>query len=172
MYIKHYTALLRYAFHFVEDIAIAEEIVHQVFLKILEKGEAFVIRSSIKAYLSRAVYHECLNYLKHEKVKREFSDEIIKTGNGLGEPSSQKSHYNELEKMVSKAINELPEQCRTIFQLSRFEGLKYAEIAKSLGLSVKTVETQMSRALKKLRVQLADYLPVLLWIIIKFSFKV
>jgi RNA polymerase sigma-70 factor (ECF subfamily) len=71
----------------------------------------------------------------------------------------------ELEEQLRIVINELPEQCRTVFQLSRFDGLKYTEIADQLGLSVRTVETQIRRALKKLRVQLADYFPLLMLIL-------
>ena len=68
---------------------------------------------------------------------------------------------SELEQQINKALNELPEQCRTIFQMSRFEELKYQEIADRLGLSIKTIENQMGKALKILRVKLVDYLPIL-----------
>ena len=74
---------------------------------------------------------------------------------------------SELEKQISKALDELPEQCRTIFQMSRFEELKYQEIANKLGLSIKTVENQMGKALKILRLKLADYLPFLIAILLE-----
>ena len=80
---------------------------------------------------------------------------------------SYTKHLN-YQHSLQKAINALPESCRTIFQLSRFEELKYAEIAAQLGISVKTVEAQMSKALKRLRIQLADYLPLILWLLFSF----
>ena len=79
--------------------------------------------------------------------------------------AAEKLRLKELEQRLEKALNELPEQCRTIFQMSRFEELKYAEIAGRLGLSVKTVENQMGKALKLLRTKLADFLPALLMLL-------
>ena len=81
------------------------------------------------------------------------------------EHPAKKIVAGELEKKIHSAMNELPEQCRTIFQMSRFEDLKYREIAERLGISVKTVETQMSKALRILRTRLAEYLPVI-WLFI------
>jgi len=159
---EHYPALFRYAYTMVHDGIMAEEMVHQVFLKILEKKVPLNIHTSLKAYLYRSVNNECLNYIKHQKIKNDFEVQTIKAMSNKTESPLAKLQYRELEQRLKKAINELPEQCRTIFQMSRFEELKYAEIAKQLDLSVKTVETQMSRALKKLRVQLADYLPAIL----------
>jgi RNA polymerase sigma-70 factor (ECF subfamily) len=74
--------------------------------------------------------------------------------------------FSELERRLQTAINELPEHCRTIFQMSRFEELRYLDIAQRLGISVKTVENQMGKALKQLRVKLIDYLPLILLILL------
>jgi RNA polymerase sigma-70 factor (ECF subfamily) len=169
IYLEYYAVLLRYAYTFLHDQVLAEEMVHQVFLKALEKKEPLTIHTSIKAYLYRAVYNECLNYIKHQRIKSEFEEHSLKSMNQYAETPSVQLQFSELEKQLSKAINELPEQCRIIFQLSRFEELKYTEIAAQLGLSVKTVETQMSRALKKLRVQLADYLPLIIGILLTIA---
>ena len=85
---------------------------------------------------------------------------------GETEQASKKLELRELEDRISEAIKELPQQCRTIFQMSRFEELKYKEIADQLGLSIKTVENQMGKALKIMRTKLADFLPlILLWLI-------
>lgn len=166
IYLDQYAGLHRYAFTFVQDAALAEEMVHQVFLKLLERDAPLIIHTSVKSYLYRAVYHECLNSLKQQKVRQSFSSAHSAEPTHTETPAT-KLQYTELETQVHAAISDLPEQCRTIFQLSRFEELKYHEIAAQLGLSVKTVETQMSRALKKLRISLADYLPLLLAILIK-----
>jgi RNA polymerase sigma-70 factor (ECF subfamily) len=171
IYLDHYAALHQYAYTMVNDGSLAEEMIHGVFLKILEMNEPLAIHSSLKAYLYRSVYNECLNHLKHQKVKQAFEVHTTNVMSQHTETPSGKLQYRELEQQLKKAINELPEQCRTIFQMSRFEELKYLEIAAQLGLSIKTVETQMSRALKKLRVQLADYLPLMIWLLINLMHK-
>lgn len=171
IYLEHYDALYRYAYTMLNDEILAEEMVHQVFLKILEKGRPLAIHTSLKAYLYRSVNNECLNYLKHQKVKNAFTLFNVRTAGRQTETPAAALQLRELEQQLRKAINGLPEQCRTIFQLSRFEELKYAEIATQLNLSVKTVETQMSRALKKLRTQLADYLPLILWLLMNVNIR-
>jgi RNA polymerase sigma-70 factor (ECF subfamily) len=166
LYLDYYGALSKYAFTMVNNSEIAEEMVQQVFFKILERSKPISIHTSVKAYLYRSVNNECLNYIKHQKVKRGFEAHSTHIMKQSSDTPSGKLQLKELEEQLRKALCELPEQCRTIFQLSRFEELKYAEIASQLGLSIKTVETQMSRALKKLRIQLADYLPLLIWLLI------
>jgi len=161
IYTDHYPALHQYAFTMLNDRVLAEEMVHQVFLKILEKGGQVNVHTSLKAYLYRAVHNECLNYFKHQKVKQVHQDyAVVEYGDGTENPSGS-MQYKELEQQLHTAINELPEQCRTVFQMSRFEELKYSEIAHQLGISIKTVENHMSKALRRLRIQLADYLPLI-----------
>jgi RNA polymerase sigma-70 factor (ECF subfamily) len=170
LYMDYYPPLKRYAFTMVDDSGTAEEMVQQVFFKVLERKEPIEIHTSVKAYLYRSVHNQCLNFIKHQKVRKDFeihSNQVMKEQH-IG--PAAKLQLKELEHLLKRAINELPEQCRTIFQLSRFEELKYAEIADQLGLSVKTVETQMSRALKKLRVRLADYLPLLVCLLINIIY--
>jgi RNA polymerase sigma-70 factor (ECF subfamily) len=163
IYLTYFDALHRYAYTIVRNEVIAEEMVHHMFWKVLEKPNGIQVHTSLKAYLYRAVHHECLNYLKHQKVRQNYETNHLGRNTTQDENVAHQLQYRELEQNLNEAINGLPEQCRTVFQLSRFENLKYAEIAVQLGLSIKTVETQMSRALKKLRVQLADYLPLITW---------
>ncbi|SEB09644.1 RNA polymerase sigma-70 factor, ECF subfamily [Pedobacter hartonius] len=166
VYTEHYVSLFKYAYTMVNDEVLAEEMVHQVFLRILEKNGSVTISTSLRSYLYRSVHNECLNHIKHEKVK---DAHIAGTNAGLNyhtETPSGTMQYKELKFQLQAAINELPEQCRTIFQMSRFDELKYAEIALELGISIKTVENQIGKALKRLRVQLADYLPFILWFLL------
>jgi RNA polymerase sigma-70 factor (ECF subfamily) len=163
LYLDNYPALQRYAYTILSDIELAEEMVHQVFLKILERKDPLDVHTSLKAYLFRSVNNECLNYIKHQKVKQTYHSYATNEMGNTTETPSSKLNYKELEFQIIKSINDLPEQCRTIFQLSRFEELKYGQIADQLGISVKTVEAQMSKALKRLRVELADYLPLIIW---------
>jgi RNA polymerase sigma-70 factor (ECF subfamily) len=168
VYLSHYPALYSYAFTMLADKQLAEEMVHQVFLKILERKAPISIHTSIKAYLYRAVNNECLNYIKHQKVKQNHQSYTMNSMNHQTETPANKLQFRELEHRLHKAINELPLQCRIVFQMSRFEELKYAEIATELGIAVKTVENQMGKALKRLRIQLADYLPIILWLLINW----
>jgi len=163
----HFNALNAYAFTILKDAHQAEEIVQQVFCKIWEKREDLSIHTSLKAYLYRSVYHDSLNFLKHKKVMAQYASYTVRQGERNAESSSEKVLASELQEKIRDAMNELPEQCRTIFQMSRFEHLKYQEIADVMGLSVKTIENQMGKALRVLRGKLAEYITLLLaWIIL------
>jgi RNA polymerase sigma-70 factor, ECF subfamily len=159
---EHFKNLHSYACTIVRDEPAAEGIVQNVFLKLWDRGDALNIQSSVAAYLYRAVYNESLNYLKHQKVKQSFVKYAQHTmSESTRENASKKVIVAELEQKIKVALSELPEQCRTIFQLSRFEELKYQQIADKLDISIKTVEAQMGKALKLMRIKLADYLPLL-----------
>jgi len=152
-----------YAITMLKDEDVAKGMVQNIFLKLWERKSTLSFTGSIQAYLYGAVYHECLNYLRHEKVKINHQDHILYTmsnkndaGNGM--------ELLDLKEKLQQALNELPERCRTIFQLSRFEELKYQEIANELDISIKTVEAQMGKALRILRVKLVDFLPVIIWL--------
>lgn len=161
LYLDTYASLHHYAYTLLFDSDAADEMVHEVFLKMLEKPEGVTIHTSVKAYLYRSVYNECMNYLKRHKVKQKYQAHTASLPDARQEDPYDATRYKELEQRLREAINRLPEQCRIIFQLSRFDELRYAEIAERLGISAKTVENQIGRALKKLRVDLADYLPLI-----------
>ncbi|MBL0136244.1 MAG: RNA polymerase sigma-70 factor [Chitinophagaceae bacterium] len=159
----HFKDLHAYAITLVQDDAMAEEMVQQVFFKLWERAGKLTISGSIAAYLYRAVHNESLNYIKHQKVKAVHQLYVAHSMKDNHESSaSKKLLTSELEKKIQEALNELPEQCRTVFQMSRFEELKYAEIAERLDISVKTVENHMGKALKMLRARLVDFLTFLI----------
>lgn len=162
----HFKNLHGYATTLLKDADDAEEMVQQVFVRLWEKRDNLDIRDSATAYLYRSVYHECLNFLKHQKVKTAYQT-FAQHRPANGEmPASAKIQLGELEWHINQALEALPEQCRIIFQMSRFEELKYREIADRLGLSVKTIENQMGKALRIMREKLADFLPLLLLILL------
>jgi RNA polymerase sigma-70 factor (ECF subfamily) len=161
----HFKGLHAYAFTVVKDSAIAEEIVQQTFFKIWEKRDELSIETSLTAYLYKTVYNHSLNHLKHEKVKQAYQAHTVHHMKNNTDNAEKKVLLTELQQKISVALSELPEQCRTIFQMSRFEELKYSEIAQRLGISPKTVENQMGKALKLLRVKLVEYLPIILIIL-------
>jgi RNA polymerase sigma-70 factor, ECF subfamily len=161
----HFKGLNAYAYTILHSVTQAEEIVQEVFYKLWEKRTQLDIQSSLKAYLYRSVHNESLNHLKHQKVIAEHKRYTMQTQKEYDEENDPgiRLGTRDLEDKIRLALNELPEQCRTIFQLSRFESMKYHEIAGQLGLSVKTVENQMGKALKRLRLKLAEYLPFFLF---------
>lgn len=157
---NHFKALHAYACTILRSEAMAEEAVQNVFYKLWEKKDQISIKESVTAYLYRAVYHECLNTMKHSKVKDAYKTHTTYLHADI-EKANERTSLKELEAKLAEALKDLPEQCRTIFQMSRFEELKYREIADQLGLSVKTVENQMGKALRILREKLADFLPMI-----------
>ena len=154
----HFKRLHAYAFTILRDEVEAEEMVQQVFFKLWERNENLSLTGSVSSYLYRAVHNESLNYIKHQKVRSNHQLHVAYSMKNEVEHPAKKIIAGELEKKIHTALNELPEQCRTIFQMSRFDELKYREIADKLGISVKTVENQMGKALKLLREKLVDFL--------------
>ncbi|MEP5791763.1 MAG: RNA polymerase sigma-70 factor [Cyclobacteriaceae bacterium] len=144
-----------YAMRFMDEIEEAEEIVQDVFVKFWEKCDSLAPDSSIKSYLYRSVHNTCLNHLKHQKVKDSYRQYVIAFMEE-GQESLYEPENSNVEQRIMDEINALPPRCCEIFKLSRFEGLKYQEIADHLEISIKTVEVQMGKALKVLRERLQD----------------
>ena len=154
-----YGKLYTYAYSVLSDETKAGEAVQAVFCRIWEKRAQLQVHSSIKAYLYGSVYNECMNWLRREKQVKAHRIHVLRSSNRAeADNAAGKVEMGELEEKLKQAMDELPDQCRAIFQLSRFGGLKYREIAGQLNLSVKTVEAQVSKALKQLRSKLADFL--------------
>jgi RNA polymerase sigma-70 factor (ECF subfamily) len=150
-------AFCQYKFGF--DLDQSKEVVHIAFIKLWETRFQITSYLSVKSYLYKVVTNNCLDVLKHEKVRTRHEKRISNNSSATCQINEfYSTDIKELTADINKAIAELPEQMRKIFELSRNEGMKYADIASQLDISVKTVETQMSRALIKLRQKLADYL--------------
>ena len=158
----YYAPLCRFAMGFLEDSEEAEEVVQSMFIGFWEKRKKLGIETSLKAYLYQSVRNACLNELKRQKVRKIYASQQESEGEPMSESADRIAMKNELEEKIQVAIQTLPEQCRLIFQMSRFEELKYQEIADQLGLSIKTVENQMGKALKIMREQLKEYLPLII----------
>lgn len=157
----YYQPLCNYAYTFLHDREDAEEIVQSTFMLVWEKRDTLAIRTSVKPYLYAMVRNACLNVLKHEKIKQRYAGEEIAVAERSHDSVSHAIASNELEVRIREAMEELPEQCRLVFKLSRFEELRYAEIADQLNISIKTVENHMGKALKIMREQLKDFLPLI-----------
>ncbi len=161
----HYSILCSYANGFLKDPDAAEEVVQEVMFRIWTGRETLVIETSLRSYLFRAVRNGCMNVIKHQGIREDY-----KAFRESERPEIQRSQEDEmivteLEQKIREAIDNLPAERRKVFILSRYDGLTYGQIADKLGLSVKTVENQMGKALKSLREELADYLP---WLVVFF----
>jgi RNA polymerase sigma-70 factor (ECF subfamily) len=165
VFTEYYKGMYSYACIMLKNEADAEEITQNIFVKLWEKRNVLEIEISLKAYLYRMVHNDCLNWLKHKAVVHAFQKEKVYSMKNKSDNTEDRMAVAQLNERLSQALRELPEQCRTIFQLSRFEDLKYREIAGHLGISEKTVENQMGKALKQLRMKLVDFLPLIITII-------
>jgi RNA polymerase sigma-70 factor (ECF subfamily) len=156
---SYYPRLCRFVERIIHSKSIAEEIVQEIFLKIWENRKNWILQYPVNIYLYRAVKNSALNCLKHEKVVKEWEKEQPRESFDQVIDPEEELYQKELLNAVQRAIELLPERCRLIFILHRQDGFTYAEIAFILNISIKTVETQMGRALKTLRRLLSPYFP-------------
>ena len=162
----YYSRLCSYANTMLNDSEEAEEMVQNTFIVLWENRANVDIHTSLKSYLYRAVHNNCLNRIKHMKVRQEHSAYVLHTQEEEVESTSNVVIGNELQQQINVAIEQLPPQCKRVFTMSRYENLTYAEIAAQLEISVKAVDKQMVRALRILREQLKDYLPLILLLLL------
>ena len=164
-YNSYFPVLCNYAISITKDQTLAEDAVSEVFMKLWEKRDIALFEGSLKSYLFKSVYHQCLNALKHVRVQDKCRDFFLHhpplIEDGADYPLSGVIE-NEINAILQKTIEQLPEQCRKIFVMSRIDGMKHEKIAQELNISINTVRTQIHRALEKLRVELKDFLPLLL----------
>jgi len=154
----HYAALVQIAESLLHERAIAEETVQEVMLELWRRRTSLAIETSLRAYLFRSTRNRALNYLRHETVIERTAPFLI-TETQAPATAEQDLADREIDAAVRDAVAGLPQRCREVFVLSRQQGLRYSEIAEILGISVKTVEAQMGKALRILRERLAAWLP-------------
>jgi RNA polymerase sigma-70 factor (family 1) len=161
---EYYKPLVVYAMKYVRDADAAKEIVQEFFVRLYEKRNSLVINTSLKSYLYRSVYNSCINYISHMEMRsRHLKNLAMQSEN---EFSDNQISLIELQNRIHDSIEDMPNQCKRIFKMNRFEGLRNEQIAEKLGISKRTVETQISKGLKILRKKLADYFPLLLLIML------
>ncbi|MDR1585634.1 MAG: RNA polymerase sigma-70 factor [Prevotellaceae bacterium] len=165
----HYPLLCRIAAEFLKDDFLAETIVGDVIFHLWEKRDTIEIHISIRAYLVRAVRNRCINYLQQEYVRKETSLSsvagLLDSDTGFAVSDSYPPAMlleKELEEKISESIESLPEECRAVFKMSRFEDMTYQEIAEKRAISVNTVKYHIKNALAKLSADLGKYLTLLL----------
>jgi len=158
----YYPGLVVYATQFTTDRMEAEEIVQDFFVRLWQRHQQLIPTDSLKSYLFLSVKNGCLNYLKHKKVEEKYIRQMAELSNQHLAYDPDLYIASELQEKVKNAIDLLPEKCREIFIMSRIQGLKNDEIATNLNISKRTVETQISKALKVLRLELKDYVGLMI----------
>ena len=169
LYKLYYPKMFAFAQNYVPANEDAENIVQDVFLILWERKDEIEISFTLTTYLFTLVKNRCLNFLRHKLIEEEYNSQM-KEELGFKLYALEAFDYSyqseeELQEIIRRALDTLPERCREVFIKSRIEGLKYKEISDELGISVNTVENQMVTALKKLCVALKDYLPLLLFLV-------
>ncbi len=161
---EYYPLLCNYARRYIYDKSTAEDVVQEFFCKLWDKRQDIRVATSLTNYLYKSVTNLCYNHFRDTEAERKIIDYH---GDDIHEMAAGSRYQpdNELNEHLGRALLELPEKRREIFELSRFEGLKYQEIADKLNLSTKTVETQMTRSLEFLRKYLKEFISVILLII-------
>jgi len=157
----YYPGLVMYSTQFTADRMEAEEIVQDFFVRFWQRHQQITPSDTLKSYLFLSVKNGSLNYLKHKKIEEKYIRSMTELSSNHLVYDPDLYIASELQEKVKNAIDLLPEKCREIFNMSRMRGMKNEEIAADLSLSKRTVETQISKALKVLRVELKDYVGLL-----------
>ncbi len=169
LFFTYHGRLVLFANKFLGDMQVSQDMVQDVFVNLWDKAEQLEIKESLKSYLFQAVKNVCLNHTRHLSVKRNAAVEFenkFKAQESQLEENTSSPYFSlielELEDKINEVIERMPEKCKEVFKLSRFESLKNKEIAEKLNISVKMVEKHISKALAILRTDLAEYLGLLL----------
>ena len=152
-----YKPLCHFAFKFLKDMDLAEEIVQDFFYNYWKNRQTMSIQISIKSYMYRSIRNNSLKYLEHLQVVKKYEQNFKETNSSEASFDTNELEVSELNEVIESTLNELPERCSQIFKMSRFEGLKYNEIAEKLSISIKTVEANMGKALQLFRKNLKHY---------------
>jgi len=173
----YYRNLCFFAEHYVKEKAMAEEIVGNFFMNLWEKRITIEIKGPVKSYFYSSVHNQCIKYLEHLKVMKKYEEYALSRLRSKELLAPLSNAYplanlisQEIVEDIERSISELPEKCREIFCLSRFEEMSYDDISAKLDVSVNTVRTQMARALQKLRESLKNYLPLIALLILHSVF--
>jgi RNA polymerase sigma-70 factor (ECF subfamily) len=164
IYHKHFNGLANYAYSVLQDKDAAKDVVQDVFLDLWNKRETLSITTSLEAYLVRAVKFKSIDFIRKDKTKQQYVAKMTPASIPFTEDNSDGDEQTaNRKKQLSYAIAQLPTKCRQVFLLSRVSGYTYKEIAEEMNISPKTVENQISRALKLLRQKLSDLMVLILF---------
>lgn len=154
---QYYPALYMYGISITGNSDITEEIIQEIFYILWKDREDINIFKSVKNYLYGAVRNRSLQYLEHQKVLQQHRDYVLNEDSDKGENPLERLEYEELKSIIAETLHKMPERRRIIFEMHRYEGVKYSKIAERLDISVKTVEVEIAKALKSLRKEIEHY---------------
>ncbi len=157
---SYYKYLVAVANNVVNDIEAAEEIVQEVFVNLWENRKSFNITGSIKNYLIKSVKNKCIDKIRHLNVIKKHHKVILNSLDILDHTPEQILLGEEMKERLEEFLKQLPPDVSKTFMMSRFQKMKYQEIAVKLNVSVRTVEDRVSKALKHLRKSLKEFLPL------------
>jgi RNA polymerase sigma-70 factor, ECF subfamily len=162
-----YSSLVYFANAYIHDREFSKNIVQTVFMKLWEKRNTLKESENLKSYLYTITRNECISHLRHLKVSQRFqtlnptfTEDLDLNIGALNQLDFDKIDLDNIRRIVEQTLENMPERCREVFILSRYDQLKYHEISDKLQISVKAVESNITRALKLLRENLKDYLPL------------
>jgi RNA polymerase sigma-70 factor (ECF subfamily) len=153
----YYKDLVFFAYSFTHELSSAEDIVQDTFVKLWEDHENLNVTVSLKSILLKTIQNKCIDWHRHKKIVNNHSTYIIDNSPLYEYDTDNYVLRSELEEGIEKAIVNLPEKFKEAFEMNRFEGLKYQEIAAKLNVSIRTVEVRISKALELLRKSLVDF---------------
>ena len=154
---RYYTDLCNFVNIYIRDSTISEEIVQDIYVYFWEKKRKINIESSVRSYLMRASKNKSLNYIRNEKIKLNIYEKLSRATEVSEDMPDNILDANQLRKIIDDSVNQLPEKCREVYLLAKSKNMSYKEIAGELGISLKTVENHMGKALKRLRKTLMPY---------------
>lgn len=157
-----YLPLCKYSNSILNDYEQTSELVQEVFIKIWETRERIDEESNFRAYMFQILHNACINHLRHLKVRKRYIDHIAFIANDLFSIDRDELVESELVDRIKITIESLSPKCKEAFEMSRFQGMKYKQIAEVLNISQKTVESHVSKALKILRKNLDEFKVLLL----------
>lgn len=156
LFAQYYAFLCQVSYRMLYRREDAEDVVQELFAEIWRKRENINITSSLKSYLHRTTINRTLNFLRKKQLERGDDSLLVQIPSDGGQNVQNILDAEDLQELINQTIADLPEKCRLVFVLIRYENLSYKEVAQTLEISIKTVENQMSRALKALRQTIAD----------------
>jgi len=165
---RYWEKLYSYLYNRLHDKIASEEIVQEVLISLWEKRKSLSIHTSLSSYLYKAVKYRMLNYIRSEKVRKNYFSDFLETQISLvTDPlGPQLQNVSDLKNLIEKRLQELPPKCRKVYRMSREEHIPNQEIADRLRISKKTVENYLTIALKHLRVHLSEYIMILMVLIV------